>query len=365
MKKIAVITQQAVKNYGSVLQAWATQQILEKKGYEVEIIDFRRPWEADNKYYSDLFEKSFLGLIKNMVFLPTKMYQKHIFSHFLNSRLKLTQHTYTTPQDFRNYPIGADAYCTGSDQVWNSGWNRGIIGAYYLDFLDDSQFRFSFASSMGNEQISDEEKKLIKEYLEKYNMLSVREKSSVKILESMGFNDVSLILDPTLQLERKDWKTLIQDEEGQAEEYILLIQLYHNRSFDKFAVNFSKEKGLPLKRLCLRLDQAILPGKSIVIPEVQDYVKYIANAKYVLTDSFHAIAFSLNFNKQFYAILPDKYSTRLKSILELTGLSRRIIQNYRIEKDQVDLINYESVNEILDGYRKESNRYLDKTLNMI
>lgn len=110
--------------------------------------------------------------------------------------------------------------------------------------------------------------------------------------------------------------------------YVLIYQLNTNKSFDRFAKEFAHRKGLRLVRFCTRIDQILKNGKSLVVPEVQDFVRYIFHADYVITDSFHATAFSINVNTQFISIYPNDYSSRLGSILKLVGLEDRHLLSY-------------------------------------
>lgn len=357
MTKIAIITMHYVKNYGSALQTYATQCIFQNRGYETSIIDFRRQWDAGLRYYYSP-QKNIKDYIKQLVFIPTKIKQKKVFERFLFRRIVKTERSFTSNEITEDL-IPADIYCTGSDQVWNSGWNRGIIEEYFLNFVKSSKMKVAYASSIGNTSISDSEMIAMKKLLSSYSLISVREKSSISFLESIGINDTYCVLDPTLQLHKNDWESLIEGRPIKDNNYVLLIQLNRNKGFDNFAVSFAHEKGKKLIRLCLRLDQIILPGKHLIIPEVEDYLSYISHADYVLTDSFHAVSFSLNFEKQFYCIMPPDYSNRLTSILEQLNLEDRIIHNYHIDKLQEKTIDYLSVNERVEKLRIHSDKFLN------
>ena len=78
--------------------------------------------------------------------------------------MNLTDRSYTTEDDFKNYPLDADMFCTGSDQVWNSKWNQGIISSLYLSFVPEDKFRFSLAASFGQDKLSQDEVKATKKY---------------------------------------------------------------------------------------------------------------------------------------------------------------------------------------------------------
>ncbi len=360
MKRIAIITMHAVKNYGSVLQTLATQRLFELHGLQPIIIDFRRHWDTGFSYFFDVKGKSFKDILKQFIYFPSKSKQRKVFGSFLKKYISLTEHEYRSGEDFNQHPIDADLFCTGSDQVWNSGWNRGMKEEFFLTFVPEGKKKVSFAASIGKTSIDEEEKKTIAEYLKSYNAISVRERSSVELLNQIGFDDVELVLDPTLQLPQEEWRNLAGADNHIASDYVLLIQLNRNKEFDRFAVRFAKEKGKKLLRICLRVDQAILPGKAIIIPDVIDYLRYIADADYVLTDSFHAVSFCLGFEKNFYCVLPELYSSRIKSILADLDLMDRIVEGYSLSDQQVDKINYKKVNSLIEGLRSNSSKYLDK-----
>lgn len=350
-KKVAIITLHDVKNYGSALQAYATQCYFQNLGLETEIIDFRRPWETPMGYWFYCTEKSLKGVLRNILYFPSKLIQNGRFKRFKKKNLLISKEMYVTKEDFKKNPIEADVYCTGSDQVWNSGWNNGVISEYLLDFpTRKNAKKISFAASFGDSNILDSDVEIMAPFLKEYDLLTVREKPSVEMLKSLFDLESKEILDPTLQMNGNFWRGICKPERKVEKKYILLIQLNRNHQFDELAVKFSKEKGFLLLRLCLRVDQIVLPGKSVIIPEVEDYVRLIRDAECVLTDSFHAVSFCLNLEKQFYVYYPEKYSERLKSILSIMGLENRLLER----TSDRDYIDYDRVNDLLEKKRLEA-----------
>lgn len=362
MKKIAIITLHSVKNYGSALQAYATQCYFENLGLESEIIDYRRPWETKMGYWFYISDKSLIGIARNIMYFPSKVIQYFKFKRFINARLKLSKHTYKSLSDLKKNPIDASIYCTGSDQVWNSGWNNGVIPEYFLNFVEGDAPKISFASSFGNSKIFSQDKEVIKQLLDKYDLITVREKPSVQMLKNEFDIDSFEILDPTLQMNGEFWRNLTDSKRLVNEKYVLLIQLNRNHDFDDLAVKFSEDKGIKLVRLCLRVDQVVLPGKCVVIPEVEDYVRLIRDAEYVLTDSFHAVSFCLNLEKQFYVYYPEKYSERLKSIMGIVELKDRELKDYSTHKEIID---FSKINPILNKKRNDCARIIECYLNAV
>ena len=360
--KIAVITMHAVKNYGSALQTFATQQVLSRLGYETEIINYIRKKNIDSNLI-DVWtskEKGLRKITKKMLMYPTIKKWIRVWGNYLQTYIHLSAVTYTEMKDFSVTPVQADILCTGSDQVWNSGWNDGVEYPFYLSFADDNTPKISFSASFGKEKLDENEIEIVKPLLQKYDYITVREQSAVSILNNMGIKDVSFTLDPTLFLTKEQWKNHMKKSKPD-EPYILVYQLNKDKNFDKMAVNFAKSKKMKLVRLCLRYDQIILPGRKKFIPEIREFLSLINNAEYVITDSFHATAFSINFNKQFFSVLPQKYNCRLKEFLDIFDLENRIVSNY-LDFESAGTIDYGQVNKILDDERKKSMEHLKYAL---
>ena len=238
--KIDIITLHAVQNYGSVLQALATQELLKQYGCDVTIIDYIR----EDVRYKNLVKKWSGGNpIKALAIFPTILRWKKVFQSFTKQYLNLSKETYTSSDDFRNYPLKADVYCTGSDQVWNSQWNQGILPCLYLDFIPADKYKFAFSASFGQSRLSEDEVKRTKAYLEQYNKISVREREAKTILEKQYHikNSVHLV-DPTLCVSGDFWRRYETNKEIKSE-YILVYNLNRSKEFDKYANKCDQEKG--------------------------------------------------------------------------------------------------------------------------
>lgn len=357
--KIDVITLHAVQNYGSVLQALATQEILKQHGCDVTIIDYIR----EDVRYKNLVKKWSGGNpIKALAIIPTILRWKKVFQSFSEQYLNLSENTYTSEDDFASYPLDADAYCTGSDQVWNSKWNNGILPCLYLSFVPDDKYKFSFSASFGQSRLSSDEINKTKSYLEQYNRISVRESEAKVILDDQYNiqNSVHLV-DPTLCVSGNFWRKY-ETPRKIKDDYILIYNLNRSKKFDRYAVELSKQTGLKLVRFCTRYDQFYRPGKSILVPTVFDFISLIDNAKYVLTDSFHATAFSLNLHTEPICVYPKEFGGRLESILQQTNQLQRHITNY----SDFDIVNrpvdFDYVDEILERERNKANRFLTEVV---
>lgn len=358
MIKVGVITLHAIKNYGSVLQAYATQEILHNIGFDVTIIDYVR---EDARKENILNSCSNGNWLKKIVLMPSVKRWEQVFDKFNDQYLNLTEETYTSEEDFNNASFDYDAYCTGSDQVWNSISNRGIRTPLYLSFASESKYKFSFASSFGQMTLPDLEVAELKCLIHQYNYISVREDTGKDILiNQFGYKKVEHVLDPTLAVPPIFWRNL-KAKSKLKEDYILVYNLNNNKDFDIFATEIAKKAGLKLVRLCVRYDQFYKPGKSIFLPEVPVFIDLIDKAKYVLTDSFHATAFSMSLNTKPICVMPPKFQSRIQSILSLLDAEKSCLARDYTDYDILNRkIDFEKINNILDSERKKTINYLKK-----
>lgn len=353
--KAAIITLHSVANYGTQLQALATQEKLKQYFNEVIFIDYRRP----DTYGVGLIKTFTKGnILKLPLILPTLIYWKHIFGTFQKQYLNLTKKKYLNAENFKNFHDCADVYFSGSDQVWNTGWNHGIIPYLYLSFVPDNKPRYSYASSFGKDRLTSQEINESKQYLQKYKQISVREQSGVEILKNgYHINNAFRILDPTLVLPKEFWRKIAPKNKIK-NKYILIYNLNRSKEFDQYALELSKKTGLKLYRFCTRFDQIIRCGKSLVIPSILEFITLIDNATYVLTDSFHATAFAMNMNTEPICIFPKHYSKRISDFLELVESSERAIKNYTDFEVLDRHVDFKKVNKILDQERKKVDKFL-------
>lgn len=362
--KIDIITLNAVQNYGSVLQAFATQELLKKHGCDVTIINYVR----ENVRSENLLKTWSKGNpVKAIIMIPTIIRWKSVYSDFQKNYLNLSDDVYTLEDDFKKYPLKADAYCTGSDQVWNSLWNRGILPCLYLGFVPKSCYKFSFAASFGQQKLSEEEINKTKNYLNEYQKISVREISGITILKDQyNIQDCELIVDPTLCVSGDFWRQYSKSSRYKDKDnYILIYNLNRSKEFDNYAKKLAQITGLKLVRFCTRYDQFYRTGRSVLVPDIFDFVSLIDNAKYVLTDSFHATAFSLNLQTEPVCVYPKHFGARLESILQQTCTLQRHVKNW----DDFDIINrpvdFSVVNRILLKEREKASAYIVSVLNDI
>lgn len=354
--KVAVITRHAITNYGSLLQAYATQEVIERFGYSCEIIDYIRKEESYKEHEKTVLKRKpnwYSNPLKRIIYLalrqPENIAAGRKFEQERKELLNLTK-LYDSPDAIKQDPPIADVYITGSDQVWGPTENGEYDDSYCLSFTDGK--KISYAASFGRVEMNQNLKDYFKKWLKKYNYISVREDSAVKLLSGMKISSRQ-VLDPTLLLDSSFWYKLLKPIKEK--KYILVYQLHNDKKLGEYAIKVAKEKGLPLVRVSSSLHQIMRPGKFIWCPSIGKFLSYIKNADCMITDSFHGTAFAINFGTPFIEVLPNnKTASRNISILKLTGLTDRILSNdndVMLAKKKID---YSIVNQIIEENRQYS-----------
>lgn len=374
MTKVALITLHTVSNYGSCLQTYATQRLFERLGCQTEVIDYYR---ADNlpehavekafhgrrmKRYEGVWEKA--PWLKQLLKIPMGAIvrrQRRPFDEFRRDYLKLSPRMYRSAEELvQDVPV-ADVYCTGSDQVWNSVWNRGFETPYYLTFVPDGKRRISFSASIGREQVDDWEKPLMRQALARYDALSMREVSGVSILRDLGVK-AELVPDPTLMLTKDEWLEVATMPQGVDEPYILVYQLNKSEDFVRYVEAVAEASGMRVVKISYGIYDVMRSAKTLIAPGVTDFVGLFAHAAYVITDSFHATAYALNFSVPFTAIAPPRFGTRIRSILSLTGTEDRLLEGYGDIRMYERPIDFRRAQAALDQMRAAGFSFLERAV---
>ena len=180
--KISVITLHYVKNYGSVLQTYATQKTFENYGFDVQFINYVRPCEIAYGTAKISLAQKIIQIMKSfLIYIITRKNSKSndkVFTLFISKYINLSKY-YSNYDELLSSPPDADIYCTGSDQMWNSKWNEGVVPAYFLAFAPKGKSKIAYATSIGLTEFERDDIPIIQQYLKDYSHISVREKSAI------------------------------------------------------------------------------------------------------------------------------------------------------------------------------------------
>lgn len=364
MKKVAFVTLHRVFNYGSVLQTYATQKILEEIGCEVEVIDYiteqrtlKRYFSNKTKYYAKGIKGALLQLLKNVsVLIKYKQ-----FNQFLKKYVKLSPKKYVTNEDIKQDMPSADVYMVGSDQVWNSKYNEGIDKGFFLDFADGYK-KIAFCSSFGLSALPENEVDETKGYLENFDKISVRENQSNAIFERLGMGKKAVLIDPTLQIDKMHWDNMASKRLVK-KPYLLEFALYNeDEKVTKIAREIADKKGLRIVKLSWDLFKDKRVDKLFTHRTPSDFLSLFKYADYIVTNSFHGLAFSLIFERQFSSVERNEFNERISNLLKVVDLERRLIKNeidFGVVNEPID---YEKIKVVINEEGNKAREYLISAL---
>lgn len=321
--KIALVTIYQVPNYGSVLQAFATQRLLENLGAECDIINYKYPNEWHWKHGAK--KPNTIRSIVRLLFPSKKVKVLNQFrSNYFHFTKRYDSLDELLSEDWSEY----DAFVVGSDQVWNARFLMGD-NVFMLSFVPEGKPRLSIASSFALKSLPFFYRDKYLQELSKFTFLSVRERNGVDIInKELGISkNVDVILDPTLLLSKSDWlRTIPRSEFKKKRPYILFYMWTY--AFEPRPYIFQVVKHYQQKLNCdvIALEGYAKPGRTYGIimqnyssSNISEFLDIFENADLVVTSSFHGTAFALNFGIPLISVVPngdsdDRQTTLLRSV---------------------------------------------------
>lgn len=384
-KKVGIVSCYFKHNYGSMLQAYATQKILDDWKISNETINLR----ILDKEISKGKRKYYTNQIANFSFLKAKfgMIKLKLYCKFANGNLRKNIHIrddkfeefqekfhlskpYEKMEDICKEGNYTDVL-VGSDQLWLP---VNVVADYYtLNFVPEDINKISLATSFGVSQIPEKYREPYKIFLNRIQHLSVREEAGVKLVRELTGKNVKLVCDPTLLFDKDEWMSIQDEEPIIKDKYIFCYFLGKTIEYRKFAERLKAKTGYKIVSLN-HLDEYVKYSDKFADEAPYDigpseFLNLIRNAEFVCTDSFHGTVFSLIHHKKFFVFrrYPSKSkvstNSRLDSLLNVVGLTERLLQGNEdvsswIEKE----IDYDAVDEKLEEFREESKEFLGGAL---
>ena len=376
--KIGIITIQKCNNYGADLQAFALQRKLQLMGYEAENIDYlfyKHPEYKKTRKSRPSFKLSLVNRLKEWLFPKiTKLKglrnrsavraRQKAFEDFFNENVK-TSRRYNTIDDLYANPPKYDVYITGSDQVWNPRTGASIE-PYFLTFAPDGAKKISYAASFGVASLPPSAYFKYSKWLEPYSSIALREANGVRLARQfVGCVEPVAVCDPTLLLTADEWKSAARSVDGvKSGEYLLVYDLNVCPGLWELAHKWAKKLNLPIIRICRSAGCENISG--VVNMEAVgpgEFVWLVANAKAVVTTSFHGTAFSVIFNRPFYSVIPKGMSNsgRILNLVSKFNLLNRVVNELDCRNVELseDIDNFSNALEL---FRAESLNYLETAI---
>ena len=385
--KIGILTQPLHNNYGGLLQNYALQQVLMRAGHEVETIDWHSPKVGWLLFFLYRVKLTLLPAI-----LPHK-YKKPKFNyqptdkemaiirrntnHFIDTYIRHTPPVQSLDGFARQAENGQyDGFVVGSDQCWRPKYNS-FLPAMFLGFARDKDVRrIAYAASFGTDswEFTPEMTSMCAPLARKFDLVTVREDSGVKLCTDHLGVEASHVLDPTMLLAKEDYIRLIEAEkEPRSTGTLFNYILDPDETKAAFINRVAKEMNLKPFQVLPKNHEETRVRKDVkrhiedcVYPRVTAWLRAFMDAELIIVDSFHGMVFSILFNKPFWVIgNADRGMSRFTSLLKIFGLEDRMVNVSEFEKvDCIKPIDWHKANYLLEEKREESKKILMDSLKL-
>lgn len=313
-------------NYGAILQSYALQKTLTNMGLENEVMEYP---DTDSIYESldflNIKQSLKLAYINFWTFLRKKqmLSLRDSFIEFHKKYIN-TSRRYISMKDLQDNPPKADYYITGSDQVWNLNINKEFIPARFLDFGSPSIKRLSYAASIERMNYTDKEKEYVRDRLEFFSGISLREESAKKYMETFLDKKCEVVLDPVFLLTQKEWSNISEQPRCDGN-YILCYQVRNNPRMQETLDILKKKTGLKTITINCSAINRVHSDEAYFDVSPEEFIGLFEKASIIVSASFHGAAFGLVFNKPTYALVKKTTRNRMYDLFSLFGIEDCII----------------------------------------
>lgn len=359
-KKALIVTFHCCPNYGAILQTYGLYQFLKNIFKEVEVLNYQPKSLMDE--YKNINTYSLNSIVASVWALPSFLRKKKRFSKFIQ-RINLSSSLYSDSNQIENTSA---QYCfVGSDQIWNPEITKGFDKVYFGKIAHKKTYKvISYAASFGKSEFTNNELKLLKSLLSGVDVVSVREEGAKRLLDTRLNIQSQVVLDPTLLAGCACFRPFVHNVSN-AGDYLFVYTLDQKpetviRPLARKIANRQNLKIIEINgnRKALRLveHQVIYDAGPI------EFLTYLANAKYVVTDSFHGTAFSLLFHRNFITVPHKTRGSRMISLLSMVNLLNRVCSD-SFDVDLDSPIDWLAVDKSLSVAREQSESFIIRAVN--
>jgi len=361
MKKVCVLSYVNTANYGGLLQLYALSTILSKH-FDVEVINYKNGSKIQRSKI-----RTILAFFYNKVFpwLSIDKVRKQNELKF-RSLIPISNTVYSNAQHLGS--IDCNYFIVGSDQVWNPYLN-GFDSAYLLRFKTNAT-KISYAASFGVEKIPNNWLDDVSYSLAEFKHISLRENTGCNILEqvsSLAHISKTVDLDPTLLINQNDWKSKFCTSRLLNFKYILVYLMPGDKIVEKQMIKYahllSRKSGNKVVIIGRKnIDKFNFTKRGYYKAGPSEFVNLINYSEFVVTNSFHGTAFSVNLNKQFVSFINSNRETanslksRVVDFLSKVSLQDRVVDVKSVSDTSFPNsdIDFKKINEVLSSLKTRS-----------
>ena len=365
-KKIGIITFHAADNFGSALQAYALEKVLQSLEYEPEIINiiYAKDMEQYKVFRTEIYKERPKAILGDILYLIRNIKRKQAFQRFRDMYLKISKKTYyVCGDDLQNLNESYDTFICGSDQIWNINCTQEFVPEFFLEFVSDSKKKIAYAPSMPA-KVPDKYYKRIKKDVERLDAVSVRESETIPyLINEVGIKkEILHTVDPTLLLDAENYIDSFQLK-IRNENYIFVYFLYdeeNKQELVSYASKIAKQKNLKIKYVSQRKIKAFVGQKYCLGIGPEEFLDMVYNASYVITNSFHATVFSIHFQVPFCVFPRSGSQARMVELLKRTNLEKNLYSSENTE--WMESVSNSKTKEVMKDMAGESLKFLRNSL---
>lgn len=364
MMKVGVFTFPNSRSYGAALQMFALYQTCRDMGYDAEVINYYNLWMKQEKHMH-IGQGTNAAILwgKRKVYDLLHLRMKARFARFEGMMRKYPPKSFSCKAQLVPLAKRYGAVICGSDQVWNPDITDHDL-SYFLDFCGKETSRISYAPSFGVESISGEFAQAAAEELKAFDHLSVREGEGQNLIRKLTGMEAKLVLDPTFLLDAGKWEKYEKICPQAKGEYILYYTVHNSRVLWQKCLELAQKTNMKILRIGANMISKYLKKEDRVeyVTDVgpDQWLYLLHHASYIMTNSFHGTAFSINYRKNFYVEFSSATNSRLTNIVGLLGLEDRVLhQNLDIVPSAAD---YSGVETVLSRLIEDSHGFLENAL---
>lgn len=350
--KIGLITFHDTTNFGSLLQTYGLYKCIENLGFECEVIDYQCKSICDRELPKpNSLRYGGKAFLRHLFFDEKKRkYQK--LHEFAVNKMKISDRC--DNEGKRELNGQYDKFIVGSDIVWGTDITDGDT-TYFLDFVEDSSKKYAFSSSVGNEW-SIQDKNRLKPLLSGFRRIAVREDEAADWVAELTGNRPEVVCDPTMLLSADEWSDMTSTKYAESNYVLVYFDSPKNECLNK-AIRYAKANGL--KVLFVNYGKPRKGTETVRPYALEDFLSLIYYAKRVFTASYHGMLFSVYFNRQFL-YFNRSHKSRMNTLAGKLGV--KDCDGSIVDIENIPLIDYSSVNDKVESYRKSSSLVLKQFL---
>lgn len=353
-------------NYGSALQSWALNQVVEQLGYKPVLMDYCPDVLRDANPldpFKKMWDKDAESRRMCELTMPAIRENFWKFERFYTERFNRSKEAYTSRIfDKCVAREKLDGFICGSDTIFCIDEFKGFDDGYYANYPCMRERSVAYAASFGDSHFTEDDFKTLNGRLANFLAIGLRENQMLDYVKSHVSVPVARVTDPTLLLTADDYNK-IAEPQSNASPYLLLYTRRYNPKMEAFAIKYAKNNGLRIVEISLRATNAELGHEMRYDAGVEEFLSLVRGASFVVTNSFHGLIFAVQYSRQVAVFLREQGDSKISEVLDLFSMKERLMVSG--EEQIGNVTDYSLVHERINVARKASIDFLKEELDLL